>query len=77
MLSIGMWKFFLKTSLFHCIEKENIVWNKENFIDILRLIPCLSNLNSYEMERYIPITDELREHRCNMELLINSADNPE
>lgn len=25
--------YFLKTSLFYCIEEENIVWSKENFLD--------------------------------------------
>ncbi|KAJ8311723.1 hypothetical protein KUTeg_011078, partial [Tegillarca granosa] len=34
--------YFLKTSLFYCIEKENIVWNQENLLDCFS--SCLGRL---------------------------------
>ncbi|KAJ8311725.1 hypothetical protein KUTeg_011080 [Tegillarca granosa] len=44
--------YFLKTSLFYCIEEENIAWNKENLLDCFWT--CLRRLLKWIWDEYCP-----------------------
>ncbi|KAJ8311721.1 hypothetical protein KUTeg_011076 [Tegillarca granosa] len=44
--------YFLKTSLFYCIEEENIAWNKENFLHCFWT--CIRRLLKWVRDEYCP-----------------------
>ncbi|KAJ8311720.1 hypothetical protein KUTeg_011075 [Tegillarca granosa] len=44
--------YFLKTSLFYCIEEENIVWNQENFLHCFWT--CIRRLLKWILDEYCP-----------------------
>ncbi|KAJ8304283.1 hypothetical protein KUTeg_017866 [Tegillarca granosa] len=44
--------YFLKTILFFCIEEENIIWNKENFLDCFWT--CFRRLMKWVSDEYCP-----------------------
>lgn len=44
--------YFLKTCLFYCIEEENIIWNKDNFLDCFWT--CFRRLIKWVKDEYCP-----------------------